>query len=136
MTSRVTVDSSVLIAFFQGEEEADDFLPILSESNLIIGAPTALEARIWCLRKARSFNLEQLDRWLSGVEIIPFTGALETVAAIAYSTFGKGLHPAGLNFGDAMAYAVAVHHQAPLLFKGGDFGRTDVPIHPGSVVLT
>ncbi len=58
------------------------------------------------------------------------------IASRAFATFGKAsLHPAKLTFGDCMAYAVAVSLSAPLVFKGGDFGLTDVPAHPASIRL-
>ena len=49
---------------------------------------------------------------------------------------GKGRHPAKLNYGDCMAYAVAMHHDVPVLFKGADFGHTDVKVHPMSAMLS
>jgi ribonuclease VapC len=130
-----TVDSSVLIAIFKAEPEKDHFLHILDETSLLIGTPTILEARIWCLRRRVQFYLEWLDEFSESVQLVTFDVALLDLAASAYARFGKGLHKAELNYGDAMAYAVAKHHGAPLLFKGGDFGRTDVPIHPASVTL-
>jgi ribonuclease VapC len=57
-------------------------------------------------------------------------------ASNAFAKFGKGSgHPARLNFGDCMAYAVAMVMRAPLLFKGSDFGLTDVTVHPASIQL-
>lgn len=135
MSSPVAVDSSALIAIFKAEPEKDRFLQALENARLLVGAPTLLEARIWCLRRRVQIYLDWLEDFSSGIELVPFDRSLEQVAASAYARFGKGLHPATLNYGDAMAYAVAVHHDAPLLFKGGDFGLTDVRIHPASVVL-
>ncbi len=135
MTQAVAVDASVLVAFFRGEPEAANFVPVLNGPGLIIGAPTVLEARIWCLRRRREFNLDWLEQWLADVEVLSFDSQLEQAAASAFRRFGKGLHSAELNFGDAMAYAVAVSRNAPLLFKGGDFGKTDVLVHPASVLL-
>ena len=56
-------------------------------------------------------------------------------AEIAFDRFGKGRHPAGLNMGDCFSYAVATVAKAPLLFKGQDFGKTDVVRHPVSAAL-
>jgi ribonuclease VapC len=64
-----------------------------------------------------------------------FNRELETLAADAYARFGKGRHAAQLNYGDCMTYAVAKHHDVPLLFKGADFGLTDIRIHPASVLI-
>jgi uncharacterized protein with PIN domain len=60
--------------------------------------------------------------------------ALEVYADEAAATGTPEEHAAGLNYGDAMAYAVAVGRNAPLLFKGGDFSKTDADIHPASVI--
>lgn len=57
------------------------------------------------------------------------------VAELAFEQFGKGRHPAALNMGDCFAYAVSKVARAPLLFKGGDFGQTDIERHPASAVL-
>ena len=69
------------------------------------------------------------------IACVAFDGAVEPYAVQAFDLFGKGRHPARLNFGDCMAYAVAKHLDLPLLFKGGDFGKTDIAIHPASVIL-
>ena len=68
------------------------------------------------------------SRRRSGAEILPFTEDHARAAAAAFLRYGKGRHPAGLNFGDCMAYAVAKVEGAPLLFTGGDFARTDVAL--------
>jgi len=60
------------------------------------------------------------------IEVIPLSREQADLAARAYDRFGKGIHPASLNFGDCFAYALAKALDAPLLFKGTDFGRTDV----------
>ncbi len=62
----------------------------------------------------------------SGIEIIPLTSARAEVAATAYQRFGKGFHPASLNFGDCFSYATAKEFDCPLLYIGDDFARTDV----------
>lgn len=81
-----------------------------------------------------------MSRWLeefiagNGVSAAPFSREMADVASRAFATFGRRSgHPAKLKFGDCMAYAVAVILRAPLLFKGGDFGRTDVMAHPDSI---
>ena len=61
-----------------------------------------------------------------GLRVVPLTDAHARLATDAFLRWGKGRHPAGLNFGDCMAYAVAKAEGAPLLFTGGDFARTDV----------
>jgi ribonuclease VapC len=61
-----------------------------------------------------------------GIEIVPFTESQARLARAAFERYGKGHHPAGLNFGDCMAYALARETGEELLFKGTDFGQTDV----------
>jgi ribonuclease VapC len=60
------------------------------------------------------------------IRTIALNEALADLATEAYRTFGKGRHPAGLNFGDCFSYALATSERVPLLFKGEDFSQTDV----------
>nr|QQZ51979.1 type II toxin-antitoxin system VapC family toxin [Phenylobacterium glaciei] len=61
-----------------------------------------------------------------GLTIVPVSEAAASRVALAYNQWGKGVHPAGLNFGDCFAYAVAKEHDCPLLFVGEDFSKTDL----------
>jgi ribonuclease VapC len=133
----VVVDSSVLVAVMNGEPEAGQFQAILSESVRIIGWPTVLETRLWAIRRQRPAFAIFLDHFLAAdrTDCRAFGRAHEHFAREAFSAFGKGRHSASLNFGDCMTYAVSKVHDVPLLFKGGDFGLTDVKVHPASVVL-
>ena len=72
--------------------------------------------------------LPELDAFLEGLDVITVPASLGQVriAREAYRRFGKGNHPAGLNFGDCFAYALAKERDLPLLFKGDDFARTDL----------
>ena|SRR5215469_15864319 len=109
---------------------------LLSREECAIGAPTLLEARIWCI-----LNLpERQSGWLEDqiengrISVIPFSCDMADAASKAYAGFGRGSgHPARLNFGDCMAYAVSSMLRAPLLFKGADFAQTDVMAHPASI---
>jgi ribonuclease VapC len=67
---------------------------------------------------------------LEQIQTVDLDEALADAAADAYRRFGKGRHPAALNFGDCFAYALAMREQVPLLFKGEDFSRTDVRVAP------
>ena len=60
------------------------------------------------------------------IEIVPFDEGLARESHAAFIRFGKGRHPAGLNFGDCVSYALARSRGLPLLYKGGDFAKTDV----------
>ena len=63
----------------------------------------------------------------AGIEPVPVTVEQMEAARQAWRRFGRGNHPAGLNFGDCFAYALASVTGEPLLFKGGDFPQTDIP---------
>ena len=77
---------------------------------------------------------EPLDALLARleVEIVAHDAALARIARAAFLRFGKGRHPARLNFGDCASYALAKAHNPPLLFKGDDFARTDVKAAAGT----
>ena len=131
----IALDSSVLVAIIKGEDDADRFLQVLAGEECAIGAPTLVEVRIWCALN-RSGGI---SRWLEdyvgsdGVSVLAFTRDMADVASVAFARFGRATgHAAKLNFGDCMTYAVSVVMRLPLLFKGGDFGLTDVMGHPGS----
>lgn len=131
----LAVDSSVLVAIIKGEVEAPALEEALADGSPFVGWPTVFETRIWLLRRGSGKAERWLNSWLElpSTRPLPFDGELERLAAAAYRRFGKGRHPAGLNFGDCMAYAVARQRDVPLLFKGGDFARTDVKVHQASV---
>ncbi len=137
LAGRFVVDASILVAMFNAEPEVDRFERIMAGGNWIIGWPTVFETRIWLLRNLPMRSLSLLDQMIDdpSVSAIAFDGPLEKLASQAYAKFGKGRHPAKLNYGDCMAYAVAKHHDVPLLFKGADFGLTDVKLHSESVII-
>jgi ribonuclease VapC len=62
------------------------------------------------------------------IEIVPVSARQASLARKAFQRFGRGQHPARLNFGDCFAYALAKDSSSPLLFKGGDFGQTDITV--------
>jgi ribonuclease VapC len=97
-----------------------------------IGAPTLTETAIVLASKlgedSRSLLavlLESLD-----VTVVPFTAAHGREAREAFLRFGRGRHPAALNFGDCLTYAVAKLADQPLLFTGDDFSQTDLVAAP------
>jgi ribonuclease VapC len=92
-----------------------------------IGAATLLEAGIVISSRTSSDARGMLSRLLleSGIEVLPVTDAHFGVAMDAWLRFGKGRHPAALNFGDCLAYATATLAREPLLCVGDDFPRTD-----------
>lgn len=131
-----SVDSSVIIAIHKRERGFEIFNSALLSGHWCIGFPTILEIRIWETRNNDGRHLPTLDAMFADPTIsrIPFDANLEPFASAAYARFGKGRHAAKLNYGDCMAYAVAKSLDVPLLFKGADFGLTDVKCHPASIV--
>jgi ribonuclease VapC len=96
--------------------------------GLGIGAPTLLEVDIVVVRRFEEDGRELVSGFLSDnrVEAISFGARHRNVAREAYARYGKGRHPARLNYGDCMTYATARLAGAPLLFTGDDFSKTDL----------
>lgn len=134
---RVAVDSSILIAIMNAEPEADLLQAALDCSIRVIGWPTVFETRIWVARRRRPEFAKWLDAFLELDQTIciPFDAVHDRLAHRGFRIYGKGRHPASLNFGDCMTYAIATADNLPLLFKGGDFGKTDIAVHPASVII-
>ncbi|MCZ3378380.1 ribonuclease VapC [Rhizobium sp. ERR 922] len=130
----IAVDTSVIVATSLGEPEAERFHALVSREDVVIGWPTLLEARMVLTGKNfpnAAIIISQLVA-LPNVIAVAFGERHHYVAEKAFDLFGKGRHPASLNIGDCYSYAVAAIAKAPLLFKGNDFGRTDVKCHPAS----
>ncbi len=120
------VDTSALIAVLRREPEADGFVEsLLASSAVRVSAGTLLETRIVAERDGGTADLAELLEAI-GVDVVPVDARQVDLAFDGFRRFGKGRHPAGLNFGDLFAYALAHALDAPLLFKGNDFARTDV----------
>jgi ribonuclease VapC len=127
----IVVDTSALIAVQFDEPEAEAYTQfLLAQTGIAITAPNAFEYMMVAVGRKRQDVLARAERLLAqfGVEVLNFTPELQRIAAQAFLRFGKGRHPAALNFGDCMAYALAKSLDAPLLFKGSDFGQTDVRV--------
>ncbi|NKM29545.1 type II toxin-antitoxin system VapC family toxin [Rhizobium laguerreae] len=122
----IAVDTSALMAIVLGEPQADALIAVLeAEDDLLISAGTVAEALIISAGRNVGDEMEQLIDGL-GFEIVAITPASARRIAEAYRTWGKGAHPASLNFGDCFAYEVAREHGCRLLFVGDDFVRTDI----------
>ncbi len=123
------VDSSALIAIIFGEPEGTALLERLMFGSPRMSAATYFESGMVIDRKAKDdFAAKAFDRLLelTRVEVVADTREHAEIARSAYREFGKGNHPASLNFGDCFAYALAKQAGEPLLFKGDDFARTDI----------
>ena len=127
----MVLDSSVLVAILLGEEDAAHFAQMIdSAPSRLMSAASLLEASIVVeTRKGESAGRElDLLIYRAGIEIVPVDQEQAEIAREAWRRFGKGRHPAGLNYGDCFAYALAKAAGAPLLFKGGDFSQTDIKL--------
>lgn len=128
----IVVDTSALMAILLRESEAHLFAGILEVSaQRFMSSGNFLELGIVTERmrsKAGRTDAEKLVQD-TRIEIIPFDVAQARLAADAYERFGRGNHPAGLNFGDCFSYSLAKSMNLPLLFKGNDFGLTDVMVY-------
>lgn len=125
----MVIDSSALIAIVTGEPERRAFIEaIVAADTRLVAAPTLLETSLVLFSRAGEGRLQDLrDVCARGdVETVPFGPEHVELALDAFRRFGKGRHPAGLNFGDCFSYALAKATREPLLFKGDDFSRTDV----------
>lgn len=124
----IALDSSVLVGLIKGEADVAPLLEVVSREPVAIGAPTVVEVRAWCARRLEGGRSAFLDALLAGPD-------MAEAASDGFARFGRGSgHPARLNYGDALVYGHARTLGLPLLFKGGDFGHTDLALDPRSVV--
>ncbi|QJR37883.1 type II toxin-antitoxin system VapC family toxin [Gemmatimonas groenlandica] len=122
------LDSSALVAIVLQEQAAERLLQRMRDASfLAIGAATLLETGIVLSARLHDDARGLLARVLqeSGITVVDVTEAHFGVAMDAWLRYGKGRHPAALNFGDCLSYAIAVVAGAPLLCVGDDFPQTD-----------
>ena len=122
----IVVDTSALMAILLNEPEAETCMAALeAEPDLLICAGTVAEALIVADRRNVGSEMHRLIDGL-GFQIVSLTPSAARWVADAYGRWGKGVHRAGLNFGDCFAYALAKAQGCRLLYVGEDFGRTDL----------
>lgn len=125
------VDSSAILAIFFREKGAEELLSAILEADFAgIGSPTAAETGLVLTARLQSNASGSLLRFFeeTGIEIVPFTDLHWQRTIDAYARFGKGRHPAALNFGDCMTYATAALARQPLLCRGDEFRKTDLEL--------
>jgi ribonuclease VapC len=125
----VVLDTSALLAMLLAEPERDAYVALLADAeDPLISAATLVEASIVMLAKTAEAGVRDLDELLvtGSVRCVAVDDEQAKLARDAYARFGKGRSPAGLNFADCFAYALAQATNRPLLFKGDDFTKTDV----------
>jgi ribonuclease VapC len=127
----VVIDTSVLVEIVLRQPGREKALSILSGTGQIYLSTVSLyEASIVLLGRFGPRGVTLLRQLVDALQtiVVPFDEEQSRLALDAYSRFGKGRHPAALNFGDCPVYALAQTKNAPVLFKGNDFKNTDLPI--------
>jgi ribonuclease VapC len=124
----IAADTSALLAVVFGEPEAERFLRKMQADAVAVSAVSLTEALIVAEARQGADARRDLELLVSGAidRIVAIDDLQARAAAAAWRRFGKGRHPAALNFGDCFAYATASLTNAPLLFKGEDFTQTDL----------
>lgn len=122
----IAVDTSAIMAILLREPEARACIAVIeAEASMVISAATLAETLIVASRRNIEREASDFVQEL-GIEVEPVTAASAKRSAEAYSRWGKGAHPASLNYGDCFAYEVAKTRGCPLLFVGNDFAQTDI----------
>lgn len=127
----MVIDTSAMVAILFKEPEREAFERVIHGARVrLVSAMTKLEMGMVLVGRRGpegGAELGALLNWIKAV-IVPFDDRQTEIALSAFARFGKGRHPAALNFGDCAAYALAMTEAEPLLFKGTDFGATDVEV--------
>ena len=127
----MVIDSSAIVAILTDEPEAERLADSIEKgSPRLLSAASLLEASIVIETRKGEAGGRDLDLLIyrAGIEVVPVDHEQVEIARIAWRDFGKGRHPAGLNFGDCFAYALAKATGSALLFKGQDFTLTDIEV--------
>jgi ribonuclease VapC len=124
----IVADTSALVAVVLGEPDAERLLATLTAQPVTVSAVSLTEASIVVETRQGPDAARDLELLIAGVvdHTVAVDEAHAQAAVKAWRRFGKGRHPASLNFGDCFAYATAALADAPLLFKGNDFSQTDL----------
>lgn len=127
----MVIDSSAIIAIFLAEPERREYLQLIKSADVrLISTVNVFEIGMVLESRrgeaiGREFDLFAMQMEL---QMVPFDADQLAIARQAFRRFGKGRHPAGLNFGDCFAYALAKATGEPVLAKGNDFRRTDIEL--------
>ena len=125
----IVVDTSAIIAVLYREPGFDRFVRAIAEAeSCFLSAVGYFEAAMVLIGRSEPEAAIELDSFVerSAIELVPFDDEQAKQARDAFIRFGKGRHPARLNFGDCVSYALAQVRGLPLLYKGEDFAKTDV----------
>jgi ribonuclease VapC len=127
----MVLDTSAIVAILLNEPDAAALAAsIEAHAPRLLSAASLLEASMILESRKGEAGGQELDLFIyrAGIEIVPVDAEQAEIARIAWRQYGKGRHPAGLNYGDCFAYALAKVSDAPLLFKGTDFAQTDIGV--------
>jgi len=130
----MVIDTSALLAILQDEPERHVFnRTIEGAASRLLSTASWVETSIVIEARYGAEGLRDLDLFVdrAAIELVPVDVEQAKAARRAFSRFGKGHHPAALNYGDCFSYALARHLGEPLLFKGKDFSKTDLPAAVG-----
>lgn len=125
----MVIDASVVIAILQNEAQRTEYTRAIEAADAgMMSAASFLEMSIVIETRYGAGGVRALDLLISNasVELVSVDATQAHVARDAFRSFGKGRHPAGLNFGDCFSYALAKTRAVALLFKGADFSKTDL----------
>jgi ribonuclease VapC len=127
----MVIDTSAILAILLAEDDAERYARAIEAAlRPRMSAASYLEAAVVIDNRGDVVARREFDRFMrrTEIEVVAVDREQAEIARQAYRDFGKGRHPAGLNFGDCFSYALAKSVDEPLLFKGADFSRTDVRI--------
>jgi ribonuclease VapC len=125
----IAIDTSAMVAVLKGEAEAEAFVEIMVEAErCFLSAVGLFETSMLIIGRGRPELADGLDAFVEqrAIEIVSYDRELAHESRAAFIRFGKGRHPARLNFGDCVSYALAQVRGLPLLYKGENFAKTDV----------
>lgn len=123
------IDTSALLAILFDEPERPTFTRALADAGRRrLSVANSFEAAIVVEARLGAAGGDELEFLIerAGIELVPVDAEQMRMALHGWRLYGKGRHPAGLNFGDCFAYGLALSRDEVLLFKGGDFSQTDL----------
>lgn len=125
------IDTSALVAMLNNEPEAERFEAAVEADHIrLMSTASYLETAIVIETRFGEPGGRELDLWLhrAAVDLVAVDADQTDAARVAYRTYGRGRHRAGLNYGDCFSYALAKISSQPVLFKGDDFAHTDIGV--------
>lgn len=131
----MVLDTSAVLAILQDEPERRKFNEAIDAAETrSLSTASFVECSMIVESRYGADGVRDLDLFIAKAQIslVSVDEEQANLARRAFQKYGKGRHPAGLNFGDCFSYALSKALQEPLLFKGNDFSQTDVDCHPGS----